>query len=118
MIPFSRIEAANSSSFSSEKVFRGWLLLGLISSIGHEKKLFPSSSAPERRAAMPLPRPVFLTIIPLPPNDFLCQLQVACRPPGRYIVQNDRLAVAGSFGEPDISRDDHCKGFLREMGTD
>src|SRR5512141_2826214 len=118
MIPFSRIEAASSSSFSSEKVFRGWLRLGLISSMGHAKKLFTSSSAPERRAAMPLPRPVFLTIVPLPANDFLCQLQVACRPPGSYIVQNNRLAVAGSFGETDISRDYHCKGFLREMGAD
>src|ERR1700680_3892542 len=118
MIPFSRIEAATSSSFPLVKVFRGWLRFGLISSIGQEKNLFPSSSAPGSRAAIPLPRPVILAIFTLPANDFLRQLQIACRPPGRDVVQDDRLAVARGLGEADISRNDHGKGFLREMGAD
>src|SRR5512138_3021663 len=110
MIPFSRMDAASSSSFSGENVLRGWPRWGRISSMGQEKKFPRSVSVTGRSAAIPLPRPVFLTICPpVPLHQLTCQFQITCGPARGDVIENYRLAMARRFGEAHVSRYDGFK---------
>src|ERR1700683_2937295 len=124
MMPFARIDAANSSSRSARNIVRGWTGFGEIWSIGRAEavKAFTvnglggtlggadaagNEGRGGRREDNPLPSglrvfsfPVFIL------KYFPCQLNIALRAPRTGIVHQNRFSMTGGFRKTDTPRDD------------
>src|SRR5512136_2934678 len=83
--------------------------------MGQEKYLLPSSSATGKSAAIPLPRPVFLLMASLSLYDFFRKLQVAGGSPGRYVIEQNRFAVARRLRKPDVPGNYRREDFAGKM---
>src|ERR1043165_4291621 len=55
------------------------------------------------------PRPNTLLVMS---HNLLCQLKVAFRPAGTYVVQNNRFTVAGGFCQAHVPRNHRLKYLL------
>src|SRR5215469_7392912 len=125
MIPFARMDAANSSSRCGWKTFRGCTGFGAMASMaildgfaGAAATAVPSACActdprGARRAESPLPsglRNLSAAVFIL--DDFLGQLDIALRSARARIIHQNRLSVTRSFREPDAPWYDRRKYFL------
>jgi hypothetical protein len=50
-------------------------------------------------------------------QDFLCELNVSFGAARSWIIRENRLSKAGSFGETDISRDYRLENLVSEEGS-
>src|SRR5262245_22511945 len=112
--PEALIEAASSSSAVKSKTFLGWFGLTSISSI--ETSTSDSDSLGSDASSAPSPRPSPRLVIMV--QDLPSQFEVCGRATGLQVVQHDRLAVAWSFREANVPRNDRVEHLPWEVSID
>src|SRR5207249_6375710 len=109
MTPCSRIESANSLSASSSKFLRGCCELGRMRSISMSRSGSESKSGVANNAFKPRPK-AFLC----PMDDLLCQADVTFSALRFDVIEQNRLAVARRFAQPNIAGNDRFKQLWPE----
>src|SRR5262249_25728300 len=111
-IPFSRMEAASSSSRAASMPARGWKGLGSRLCVGTSEEtsrgLSPSGSG--RRAESPLPS-AFLFMA----HELLGQVQVGLGPLRPDVVEQDRLTEARGLPQADAPRHHRLEHLVLEV---
>src|SRR5262245_8481766 len=130
MIPFARIEAANSSSPSALKEVRGCIGLGWINPSGNVTGFAapagvvagavataagPVGPRPGRSAESPLPSALRgLSSALFIRHNLLREFDIALRSPRTGVIHENWFAVAGRFRQPDTPGDHRCKYLIRK----
>src|SRR5688572_4905519 len=130
MMPLARIERASSSILASSIDVRGWNWLGRRRSVStsSERSLTAGTGASGMSAERPRPSAGrFSTMVLLRAGggggcvareDFARQREIGFGAARFDVVENARDAVAGSFAEPDVPRDDRLVDALEEKCAD
>src|SRR6266481_7735137 len=122
MMPFDRMDCANSASRSLWNIRRGWSGLASMASTGTDCVV--SSRAAETgiveggRVGSSAPRPLPSALRELSGlfmcQNLFCELDVAFSAPGSRVVDEDRLAEAGGLGQTYTAGNDGVKNLFAE----
>src|SRR5215472_11443759 len=123
MIPFARMDWANSSNRSAWNNRRGWSGLGSINSTGMSM-VFGSEGEGGgvgrggNREPSPLPSALRGFSILFMRQNLFCKLNITLRAARTGIIAQDWLPETGSFRETDAARDYCSKHLITEKSTE